>query len=170
VQNLGCVVAMLSLFMLVGAGMAAVQVDRLLVWRPVQATVISSQVIAVRGSKGGTNYRPAVTYSYQVGGRTYTSQSVTIINESRGWSWATGIVARYPAGAQITAYVNPRDPAGAYLVHALSVFPFVFVLIPLLFTGLVLLSARWNARQAALAAAAPVPVLAAQSLAPSKAA
>jgi len=170
VQNVGCVLATLGIFAVVGAWLMVLQADRLAAWRPVPATVVSSDVIAVRGRKGGTSYRPVVVYTYQIAGRTYTSHAVTIITESRGWSWANGLIGRYPPGARTTAYVDPKNPASAYLVHELSFFPIVFVCIPLLFGGLVVLGIRRTTQQAALAAATPVPVLPAQGSAPPKAA
>jgi len=169
-QNLGCVMAFLGLFTLIGGGMAVVQVVRLVSWHPSPATVITSHIDAVRGSKGGTSYRPSVIYSYEVGGRRYVSSSVTILNESAGWAWANRIINRYPPGAETVAYVDPGNPGKAYLVHDLSVVPFIFIFIPIAFGALVVFSVRWNARQAAVAAAVPVPVLPAQSIAPSKAA
>jgi hypothetical protein len=169
-QNLGCVGAFLGLFMLVGLGIMANQVDRYLVWRPVPATVLSSQVGTVKGSKGGTSYKPIVTYTYRMNGQAYTAFTATIINESSSSSWARKIVSRYPAGTQTTAYVDPKDFSHAFLVHELSYLPLLFVLIPLLFGTIVVLSMRWNSRQAALAAALPVPVLNAPTIAPQKAA
>ena len=170
VQHLGCAGVFLSLFSLIGIGMLALQVDRLLTWRPVTATVLSSEVVSVKGSKGGTSYSPRITYSYQVSGRAYTSSSVSILNESRSWAWAQKIAGRYPVGSQATAYFDPSTPSKTFLIHELSFFPFVFLIIPLAFMAVLVWSVRWNARQAALAAAAPVPVLPTLPLAPPKAA
>jgi hypothetical protein len=146
------------------------QVERLLLWRPVPATVQATTIDAVHGNKGGTSYRPVVTYTYVVGGRAYTSTSVTVIGVSRSRSWAVGIVSRYPVGSRTTAYIDPSEPAHAYLVHEASLLPLLFVAIPFVFGAIVVLSARWSRRQAELAAAVPVPVVASATFPSSRAA
>jgi len=158
-NNPRVVMAFLSIFGLFGAGMMGVQIDRLLTWRPVPATVMATRIDVVRGSKGGTSYKPVVTYTYEDGARQYTSSVTTPLSVAAGWNWAVGITARYPAGSHATAYVDPRDPARAYLVHELLWFPLVFLAIPVLFGALVYYTTRWNTRQLALADAVTVPVL-----------
>jgi hypothetical protein len=170
IQNVGFVIAFLAIFSLVGVGLMAMQVERLLLWRPVPATVQAATIDAVHGNKGGTSYRPIVTYAYLVGGRAYSSTSVTVINVSRSRSWAVGIVSRYPVGSRTTAYIDPSAPAHAYLVHEVSLLPLLFVAIPFVFGAIVVLSARWSTRQAELAAAVPVPVVASATFPSSRAA
>jgi hypothetical protein len=169
-QNMGCVMLFLGIFSLVGVGLMAMQVERLLVWRPVAATVVATTIDAVRGSKGGTSYRPVVTYSYEVDGRWYRSSAVTIISTSRSWALANGIVTRYRIGARTTAWADPNAPGRAYLIHELSLFPLIFIGIPVAFGAIVLCSSRWNERQTALAAAVPVPVVPSTVLVSSRAA
>lgn len=158
-QRVGWVLAFLSIFIAVGVGLLGLQVERLITWRAVPAVVTSTGIQSVHGSKGGTSYRPVVTYRYRVDGRAYAASTVTIILESRSWDWATGIVARYPRGSTTTAYVDPKDPTKAFLVRQVSVIPLVFLIIPLVFAGIVWMSARQQDRQLALAASAPVPIL-----------
>jgi Protein of unknown function (DUF3592) len=153
------VMAFLGIIALAGALATLSQLERLVTWRSVPAVIEASRVEAVRGSKGGTTYRPVVTYAYRVGDRTYYSSTVTVILESRSWSWASGIAIRYRPGASTTAYVNPKDPRRAFLVHDLSPFPLVLVVIPLVFAGLVSVSVKWQRQQLALAATAPVPII-----------
>jgi hypothetical protein len=157
--NLGCVIAFLGLFVAGGASGMVVELVRLVTWRAVPAVVVSSSVGAVRGSKGGTSYRPLVTYTYRVESTNYTSSTATVIAESRSWTWATGIAGRYRPGSPTTAYVDPRNPAKAYLVHEFSAFPLAFVIVPLVFAAIVSMSVSWQRRQLALAATVSVPVI-----------
>ncbi len=159
VQNLGCVMAFLGLFAAAGAAGVVVELERLATWRPVPAVVLESHIDAVRGSKGGTSYRPVVTYTYRVEGTGYTSGSVTIIPESRSWKWASGISQRFRPGERVTAYVDPGNPSKAYLVNAFSGTPLVFVIIPLVFAAIVSASVRWQRRQTSIASAAAVPII-----------
>ncbi len=153
------VMAFLGVIAAAGALATLSQLERLVTWRSVPAVIEASRVETVRGSKGGTTYRPVVTYAYRVGDRMYHSSTVTAVLESRSWSWAIGIASRYRPGASTTAYVNPKDPRRAFLVHDLSPFPVVLVLIPLTFAGLVSVSVKWQRQQVRLAATAPVPII-----------
>jgi hypothetical protein len=85
---------------------------------PVQAKVLSSEVKAkARSSRSsGTSWHPAIRYSYEVGGKRYTSRrysySYTFHNTR---SFVEEAVAKYPAGATVTAYYNPDNPKAAVL-------------------------------------------------------
>jgi hypothetical protein len=170
VKNVALLAAFMGVFCLVGAVLMVMQVERLASWKPVQATVLSTRIDAVRGSKGGVSYRPVVNYTYNVNGRPFTSNSVSVISVSQSYAWASSIVARYQPGAQVTAYVNPHNPRGAYLVHELSLLPLIIMFIPLAVGAMIYYSARWSSRQAAVATAANVPVLPAIPSAPLRAA
>ena len=159
VANVGLVAAFLGIIVLIGAVLMIMQVERLASWRPVTATVMSSQVGVVKGDRGGVTYRPIVTYTYLVNGRSYTSTAVSVITVSQGYQWASAIAERYVPGAQVTAYVSPRNPRAAYLIHELSLVPFIIMLIPLLVGALIYYNVRWSTRQVAAAASANVPVL-----------
>ena len=159
VQNLGCVIGFLGLFVALGVSGVIVELERLATWRAVPAVVQESHIDAVKGSKGGVSYKPVVTYTYQVEGTSYTSSSVTILPESRSWGWAIGISQRYRPGAHATAYVDPGNPHKAFLVNEFSGIPLLFVIFPLVFAGIASASIRWQRRQTAIAAAVRVPIL-----------
>ena len=169
-QNVGCVIAFLAVFTVVGTGLMGLQVERYLTYRPAPARVIGGTVEEVRGSKGGSTYRPVITYTYAVDGREYTSSNVSIIKVSRGWKWANGVVTRYRPGTETTAWYDPQDPSKSYLLHEISTMPLVFVIVPLVFGVLVVVSSRWNSRQVAIASVSQVPVLPLASSAPKRAA
>jgi Protein of unknown function (DUF3592) len=160
VQNAQLVGVVLGVFALVGVGMTVMEAERLVAWRPVPAVVQSTTVQGVRGAKGSTSYRPVVTYRYAVNGRTYASSDVNVITVSRSYAWAQSVTTHYAPGATTTAYVNPRDPRHAYLVHEFSLLPLWITLIPAFFGAIFLYGTRWNERQAALAAGVTVPILA----------
>lgn len=159
VANVGLVAAFLGVVGLVGAVLMVMQVERLSSWRPVTATVLSSQVGVVKGERGGITYRPVVSYTYTVDGRSYTSNAVSVITVSQGYKWASAIAERYIPGSQVTAYVSPRNPRAAYLVHELSLLPLLIMMIPIAVGGMIYYNIRWSSRQVAAAVTANVPVL-----------
>jgi len=118
-----------------GAGIGGVwhQHRRITSFLPVRATVISAEVRSHTSSKGSTSYSPEVKYSYEVSGRTFTSEEVLPLDVSSSRSWAEGIVKRYRPGRTAEAYFNPADPADAFLVRHYSFFPYFFILFPLIF-------------------------------------
>jgi hypothetical protein len=162
-QNAKLVGVVLGAFALAGVVMMAVEAERLIRWRPVPAVVQASAVEAVRGNRGSTSFRPIVTYEYAVNGRRYASTQVNVLAVSRSYGWAQSMSTRFVPGAPTTAYVNPDDPAKAYLVHEISLLPLCITLIPALFGGVFLVASRWSDRQAELARGVNVPILAAAS-------
>jgi hypothetical protein len=160
-QNAKLVGVVLGAFALAGVVMMAVEAERLIRWRPVPALVQASAVEAVRGNKGSTSFRPIVTYEYAVNGQRYASTQVNVLAVSRSYGWAQSMSTRFVPGARTTAYVNPDDPARAYLVHEISLLPLCITLIPAVFGGVFLVATRWSDRQAELARGVNVPILAA---------
>ena len=83
---------------------------------PVEATVTASRVVTSRGSKGGTNYRPVVEYTYTVAGREYHSDRYQFMpfnsasGAGPGQSAAAAVVGRCPPGAKLTVYYDPAQP------------------------------------------------------------
>ena len=141
--SIGCMMILCGLFLAVGGTMTYVIASRLMTWRPVSATVLSTRVLTVRGSKGGVGYLPYVAYRYQVDDRQYIGTRVTILNESRSGTWAYDLTRRYEVGSEVTAYVDPANPARAYLLHEWSFLPMLFTSVPLV----AVLSLLWTLRQ-----------------------
>lgn len=91
-------------------------------WSMTMGQVIASGAQSYRsrsGNSGGyhTMYRPYVSYTYNVGGRTYASDRMAM-GMSLGYgssSVAEQKAARYPAGATVQVYYNPDNPAEATL-------------------------------------------------------
>lgn len=121
------------LFLGLGAWQAWSQGVKLLTWLPVEAQVTGGEVKSRRGSKGGTNYRPVIQFTYRVDGIEHSADTPLATSVSTSDSgWARGIVARFPAGSAATAYYNPRAPAEAFLVREANVLPYVFLLFPMI--------------------------------------
>ena len=127
-----------TLFLGIGATMAAKEQRRLSVFRPVPATVLSTRV-QVHSDPDGNTYEPVVVYRYRVQDREYTASRVTPLKESRSGRWARRVTARYAVGGEYTAYYDPDNPSEAFLLRSRSVLPLAFVGIPLI--GLVLIGA-----------------------------
>ncbi len=119
----------LQTFILIGAavfiGMLAFAVIYKLVevsaarrWPATTGKILSSGIAARRkpSSPHGNdvaNY-PEVIYEYRVGGRRYRGERLSI-GETAGNFGVEETLARYPAGATVTVYYNPANPAEAVL-------------------------------------------------------
>lgn len=83
-------------------------------WSSTLGTVTNSYLERRRSSKGGSTSYPAVHYSYQVGGQAFQGRKIAPGMEVGGSS-AGGVVARYPAGAQVMVFYDPQNPSDAVL-------------------------------------------------------
>jgi len=83
-------------------------------WPSTMGTVMMSTIDQRYSSEGGYTDYPVVQYSYQIGGQAYQSAKLAPGPELGG-SGARGVVARYPAGAQVMVFYNPQNPSDAVL-------------------------------------------------------
>lgn len=83
-------------------------------WPSTMGTVMMSTIEQRYSSEGGYTDYPVVQYSYQIGGQAYQSTKLAPGPELGG-SGARGVVARYPAGAQVMVFYNPQNPSDAVL-------------------------------------------------------
>ncbi len=84
-------------------------------WPTVSGTISSGRVQSHRRD-GRTEYMPQVQYSYQVGNRTFTGTRITVSDVyQRNRGSAEDILRKFPAGATVTVYYDPDDPAMAVL-------------------------------------------------------
>jgi hypothetical protein len=120
-----------GLFIVIGGTLARSQETRLRDWRPVEALVTGSEIRAHRGSKS-TTYAPVVRFTYRVDGIEHTAGKTSPLDVSSSESWARALVARFPTGQHTTAYYDPGAPGEAYLVHEADIFPYLFILFPML--------------------------------------
>ncbi|MDO8389679.1 MAG: DUF3592 domain-containing protein [Actinomycetota bacterium] len=79
-------------------------------WPHTSGTVLSATVQV--SQKGAVRQAtPLVLYAYQVGGEVFQGNRVCV----RGAADASGALARYPAGACVTVYYDPANPANSAL-------------------------------------------------------
>ena len=87
----------------------------------VTASGVEMKSDATDGRTRALRYSPAVSYSYDVDGRTY---SLDRLGFTRVWtgdeSDAQSIVRRYPVGQTVTVYYDPGDPSMAVLFPGVS--------------------------------------------------
>lgn len=85
----------------------------------VTATDIEQETETRRDSNGtrrtSTTYTAVVRYEYTVDGTTYDGDRIKIGAGSGSEGRARDVVARYPVGAEVTAYYDPGDPGSAVL-------------------------------------------------------
>ncbi len=89
-------------------------------WFPAQARVLRSEVRTERNSsfsRDGINpsyqtvsHYPEVEYEYEVEGEKRRSDRVLLVRVNYSAEEAAATVAKYPTGAAVTAWYDPRDP------------------------------------------------------------
>ena len=156
--NWGCVGAFIGVFVAAGLGFFGAELYRVALWRPVSARILSTDIKAVRGDKG-TSYTPVVRYQYSVDSAQYISNQVLPLTISASYGWAVKLRDRFRRGEVVTAYVNPRRPASAFLVREVSFLPLLFVVIPLAMVGIMAWMAGIQRRQLAATVRYPVPIV-----------
>ncbi len=83
-------------------------------WSSTLGTVLMSDIEWRRSSKGGSTPYPVVRYTYAVNGQTFQSNKRAPGSEVGG-TGARGVVAKYPAGAQVMVFYDPKNPSDAVL-------------------------------------------------------
>jgi hypothetical protein len=160
--NIGCLYAFCAVFFGILLLIMGVQVAPLATWVPTPATVVASGVGVVQTSKGAT-YQPTVSYRYTVGGMPYASNRVSVITESASRKWAQSVVDRYPQGASVTAWYDPKHPGNAIIDHHLAKIPLIMMGIGLVFVLLIVVVVkRAQAQSQAALAGGDVPVVSAR--------
>lgn len=97
-------------------------------WPNAPGTITVSKVVEFHDTEEGTTYSPYVAYSYSVRGRAFQGTRVAFgAGASSASSSGPGReIARYPVGAQVRVYYDPRYPESAVLQRTVpNVFPHV---------------------------------------------
>jgi hypothetical protein len=91
-------------------------------WPVTEGTITSSQVESWgSGAHDPIDYRPAITYQYQVGGKTYNGSQISSGATFYGgvnvdeYEQANAIVSNYPVGSIVEVHYNPNNPNNAVL-------------------------------------------------------
>ncbi len=130
---------------------------------PVAAVLHDARVESHRGSKGGTNYKPVVDFSYVIAGAEYTGHDAQpMVVSTSSSSAAEAAIARVRAAVgptaaaepllveqplgnapsanrtrnAITAWVDPDNHDRAFLLREATFFPYVFILFPMIHVGI----------------------------------
>jgi hypothetical protein len=89
-------------------------------WPTTTGQILASMIQYRRKSGGGHSPYPLVLYAYQVEGQPYQSQRI-YFGTPVGGSAMTGVVKKYPVGAQVPVYYDPQNPADAVLERTIPV-------------------------------------------------
>jgi hypothetical protein len=163
VTNIGCLYAFCAVFFGFLLLLMGVQVAPLATWVPTPATVVASGVGTVQRGNGGPTYQPTVSYRYTVGGTPYISNRVSVITESASSKWAQSVVDRYPQGASVTAWYDPKHPGNAIIDHHVARIPLIMMGIGLAVVLLMVVAIkRAQAQSQAALAGGDVPVVSAR--------
>jgi hypothetical protein len=114
--KMGCVVAFLMIFILVGVAMAGYftyeNLKAALFFKEIPCRIISSDVA------GSESHRPHIVYEYEFNGTTHRSDRYSPVKFSASRKWAKKISRSYRPGSTQTCFVNPNEPTEAVLVTA----------------------------------------------------
>jgi hypothetical protein len=111
-------------FVAIGAGVlyyarsVSQKMQQSLSWPSTRGEIAHSAVLRETQNSSSSNaptYKADVAYRYQVQGRDYSSEQVSLADYSSTTGRAQSIVNRYPHGAPVTVYYNPTNPAEAVL-------------------------------------------------------
>ncbi len=108
-----------ALFLAAGALMV-VSTLRTRLWRRAKGRILESSMerwTEIEETGQAVSYfRPVVRFEYRVGEATYSGSHLSAVDlASANQAWAEGQLARFPAGAEVEVYLNPRDPASGVL-------------------------------------------------------
>ena len=105
-------------------------------WLLETCVVTSSEVAESSGSDGGSTYRVAIEYTYQVAGQSYDGDRYNFsVGSSSGYDGKKRIVDAYPVGAEVPCFIDPHDPSravlnrdpGLFLLWGLLAVPFLAI-------------------------------------------
>lgn len=85
--------------------------------------------------RGNRDFAPEVTFEYRYQNTSYTSDNLYPAGSGSNYdseSNARDVLAEYPEGATVTAYVNPSSPGRAFLVDEQSNKPLTFAVLGVL--------------------------------------
>ena len=76
-----------------------------------------------------------MVYRYEYEGDSYQYDEVFPLGMSGGRGWAQKTVAQFKQGQPIQAFVDPENPASAYLLRQYLFFPYLLILFPMVFVS-----------------------------------
>ncbi len=113
-------------------------------WPSVDGTVLSSQIITTRGSKGATNCYADIQYAYVVpsfNSAALRSSRLLPIGDaaSDSFSEVNRRVNGFPTGTSVRAFYDPNEPRRAFILRQYQAWPLALINLGIWFVG----SAAW---------------------------
>jgi hypothetical protein len=86
-------------------------------WLSVEGEIAHSAVLLERDRAGSGNRisKADIVYRYKVGGRDYSSTTISVCDMGAGSRYAESIVERYPDKLKVKVYYDPSDPSDSLL-------------------------------------------------------
>ncbi len=104
-------------------------------WPATKGVVIESKVVSHFDSESNHSmYAPAITYTYEVGGKQYQNSDYAFVNISYSDpSKAEEIVKKFPPGKKVIVYYNPENPYKAVLTKNSSLMIYIPAVLGIVF-------------------------------------
>ena len=104
-------------------------------WTSVPSLILESRLTEeILNPNTPLNFRPLIRYRYDLNGETHESTRIRRLEtKSSRRAKIEALIARFPAGSEATAWVNPSDPTDAVLIRDKRTaiysiwFPFLFI-------------------------------------------
>jgi hypothetical protein len=104
------------------------QHERITTYTPISVEVESSRVTR-GGSRRYRTYEPVIEYKFEKDGEWHRAKGLYPAYSKGRKSWAEGMVAKFPPGTTVQAYINPSNPKEAFLVPHYSSVPYSVFLV-----------------------------------------
>lgn len=111
-----------------GAHWVYQQHERITTYTPISVQVENSWVNRGGGRKHRT-YEPVIEYKFEKDGTWHRAKGLYPAYSKGRKSWAEGMVAKFPPGTTVPAYINPANPKEAFLIPYYSSVPYVVLLV-----------------------------------------
>ena len=135
--GLWCSVSFIALFFVGGPVLADIGTSD---WNATDGVITESGVDTSSDGEGGTTYCLWVEYQYTYDNETYDGNVLSFSKDNSCSSWSEDADENYPAGKEITVYVNPDNPYDAVLETGISGVDFtVCCILPFPLIGIVLI-------------------------------
>ena len=135
--GLWCTVSFIALFFVGGPVLADIGASD---WNATDGVITESGVDTSSDGEGGTTYCLWVEYQYTYDNETYDGDVLSFSKDNSCSSWSEDADEDYPAGKEITVYVNPDNPYDAVLETGISGVDFtVCCILPFPLIGIVLI-------------------------------
>ena len=131
-----CTASFVALFFVGGPVLADIGTSD---WNATDGVILESGVDTSSDGEGGTTYCLWIEYQYTYDNETYDGDVLSFSKDNSCSSWSEDADEEYPAGKEITVYVNPDNPYDAVLETGISGVDFVVCFIlPFPLIGIVL--------------------------------